>query len=102
MSLWVGLQQAVGLAGVVSMSGYLPKASDFNPSEVSKQTPVLFCHGTSDAVVAYDWGKSSRDAVESAGVKDVTFRTYQGMGHSACEEELRDVFQFLTRVIPPN
>ena len=41
LSLWVGLQQEC--AGVLSLSGYLPRASQLRP--LSTDVPVLFCHG---------------------------------------------------------
>jgi len=56
-------------------------------------------------VVGYHWGKAAYGALRKlmlaggdggggAG-SSVEFRTYEGMGHSACDEELRDVAHFL-------
>ncbi len=50
--------------------------------------------------VAYSWGLESRERLESAGVA-VDFRTYNGMGHSSCRQELRDLQDFLLKSLPP-
>jgi lysophospholipase-2 len=61
MSLFTGLQEeylpsseqpSQRLAGLLVMSGYLPKASAFKLSESLKETPVLHCHGSDDQVVS--------------------------------------------------
>lgn len=51
--------------------------------------------------VAYPWGKASFEALKAAGA-DATFKTYPGMGHSACDEELAELVAFLKRVLPAN
>ena len=48
----LSLRQAVGLAGVLSMSGYLTMANETLLSEENKATPLLMCHGTADPVVS--------------------------------------------------
>jgi len=47
----LSLRQAVGLAGVLSMSGYLTMSNETLVSEANKATPLLMCHGTADPVV---------------------------------------------------
>ena len=83
------------------MSGYLVRPDDFKPSVAALDTPTLFCHGTSDEVVRYDWAKVSETKVKEAGIRNVEFKTYERMGHSAIPAEIRDVFHFLQKVIPP-
>jgi predicted esterase len=82
------------------MSGYLPRPTEFKPTAEGKETPVLFCHGTSDDVVQFEWARLSEQAVKAAGVKNVQFKTYERMGHSAVPSEIRDVLRFLQGVIP--
>jgi len=82
------------------MSGYLPRPDQFKPSAAALDTPTLFCHGTSDDVVRYDWAKLSEQHVKEKGVKNVDFKTYERMGHSAVPSEIRDVFNFLSKVLP--
>ncbi len=48
----MALRSAHELAGVVSMSGYLPLASQAPQlSPANARTPVLLCHGESDPTV---------------------------------------------------
>ncbi|GMF12294.1 unnamed protein product [Phytophthora lilii] len=62
--------------------------------------PLLMCHGEKDPVVRFEYGKMSREKLESAGVKNVEFHSYPDMEHGACMEELDDVTKWLQRVIP--
>ena len=89
------------LAGVVALSGYLPLARDGPVSPANAATPVLMCHGEADAVVAYKFGVDSAAALKAAGAASVEFKTYRGMGHAACNDELSDVADFLTARLPP-
>lgn len=99
MSVWVGLQLEKRLAGVVCMSGYLPRPELFRPTAQGVETPLLMCHGTSDDVVQHQWAKQSEALIKEAGVKSVVFKTYERMGHSACAAEIQDVYQFLSKII---
>ncbi|PSC68715.1 acyl-thioesterase 1 isoform A [Micractinium conductrix] len=83
------------LAGVVGLSCYL-LLHDQPPlvSEENKQTPVLMCHGDSDQVVAFQFGKDSYEKLNAAGAP-VKFETYPFMGHEACQEELQEMKAFL-------
>ena len=86
------------------MSGYLPltttPAAPPLTTPANAATPVLFCHGDADEVVKYAFGTASADALKAAGVP-VAFKTYRGMGHSACPAELSDVANFLAERLPP-
>jgi lysophospholipase-2 len=50
-------------------------------------------------VVQYAWGKKSSEALKGKGYS-VTFNTYQGLGHSASNEEMQDLLNFLQKVVP--
>lgn len=90
------------LAGVVGMSTYVPLRKEAPVvSEANKGTPVLLCHGDSDAVVSYSFGVAASELLKEATEAPVELRTYRGMAHSACPEELRDVAAFLKKVLPP-
>lgn len=98
----------LGLAGIVVMSGYLPRASQLRLSPGSENTPILHCHGEVDSVVPVQAAKSSKDRVSSlvkeSGVgngETYEVKTYRGLDHSVSMEELDDVVNFLRRVIPP-
>uniref|UniRef100_M4C0G3 Phospholipase/carboxylesterase/thioesterase domain-containing protein n=1 Tax=Hyaloperonospora arabidopsidis (strain Emoy2) TaxID=559515 RepID=M4C0G3_HYAAE len=100
LSLFSGYQTKTVLGGVVSMSGFLPRFSSFQVSPETANVPLLMCHGEQDPVVRFEYGKMSKEKLETAGVKDVEFHSYPDMEHSACMEELSDVTKWLQRVIP--
>jgi predicted esterase len=57
-------------------------------------------HGTSDGVVRYQYGKHSMDVLKPHFSK-LQWNTYQGMEHSSCDEEIRDLNAFLAETLKP-
>ena len=55
----------LGLAGIVLMSGYLPRSSQFKIAPGSENTPILHCHGEIDSVVNVQATELSKDRVSS-------------------------------------
>ena len=96
MTLLTGIKCKVEFAGLVCLSGYLPLhqlVSDIQ-TEVNLHTPIFMGHGTQDQVVAHSWGMKSMQTLKSFGYKP-EWHSYQGMGHSSCDEEITDVLKFL-------
>jgi len=83
----------------VSLSGYLPIANTIKWDTIQK-SPILQCHGDEDSVVAYEFGTQTAKAL-STRVPKHTFKTYPGMDHCSCAEELSDLEDFLKEVLPP-
>ena len=105
LSLFVGLQMPSieeKLAGIVAMSGYLPGEKQFNLTEGLGDTPILHCHGTTDPVVRHELAGMSKTMLEKKGVSNYTIKSYPGMMHSACPEEIQDVLDFIKEKLPPN
>lgn len=114
LALYTGMTQnrnqsegvGLGLAGIVIMSGYLPRASQFAVAPGSEHTPILHCHGEQDPVVPVQATDLSRAKVSSmvedagGGGDSYEVKTYSGLDHSVTMEELNDVTAFLRRVIP--
>lgn len=102
MSVVTGYQYSQKLAGVVCMSGYLPFNGDFGKaiSDANKTTPALVCHGDSDEVVNPKAGDLLFKRLTEAGVP-ADKKTYKGMGHSSCPEEMNHVAAFLGKLLPP-
>ncbi|GMI97589.1 hypothetical protein like AT5G20060 [Hibiscus trionum] len=94
----------VNLSAVVGLSGWLPCSRTLrNRMERSIQAvrraaslPILQCHGLGDDVVAYTHGERSAQALNSVGFRDLTFRTYNGLGHYTVPEETDEVCHWLT------
>ena len=89
LSLYTGLSLDYRIAGIVCMSGYLPFTRSFRATPEALQTPVLHCHGSADQMVQLSWAEAGVESLRRQNVK-VDFRLYD-MGHSACEEELEEV-----------
>lgn len=86
----------VKVAGVVALSTWLPLTS----SPAQDQVKVLMGHGDSDNVVLYRWGQQSCKLLQNKGIA-AEFKTYPGMDHNFCPEELDDVGAFLRQCLPP-
>jgi lysophospholipase-1 len=104
MSIFSGLTSSVKIGGIVGLSSWLllhqsftTHVPDGNPNN---STPILMGHGDSDPLVRYPLAKDSEDALKKMDY-NVTFKTYRGMEHSACVEELNDVEDFLASRLPP-
>ena len=94
IALQTALRSKERLAGAVGMSTYLALRDDF-PDAMSpnaKDLPVFLAHGTADQVLQYQYGVASHEhMIGKLGMTAVSFQTYQGMGHSACQEELQQL-----------
>lgn len=99
IALQTGLRHPQQLAGVMSLSSYLPCAASFSAeaSAANKNTPLFIAHGTQDPVVPYERGSSTRDLLEKSGYA-VDWHEYP-MQHSVCLEEVRDISAWLKRVL---
>ncbi|XP_022749518.1 acyl-protein thioesterase 2-like [Durio zibethinus] len=94
----------VNLSAVVGLSGWLPCSRTLrNKMEGSIQAvrraaslPILMCHGLADDVVAYKHGERSAHALNSVGFRNLTFQTYNGLGHYTIPEETDGVCNWLT------
>lgn len=56
----------------------------------SLKKKVFQCHGDFDPVVPYNFGQLSASLLKSF-MKNVTFKTYNGLSHSSSEEEMDDI-----------
>jgi phospholipase/carboxylesterase len=99
ISLQTGLRQPERLAGVMSLSAYLPLSSTIakERNTANNDVPIFLGHGTADNIVPLPLGIASRDRLLKLGY-DVDWHQYP-MPHSVCAEELEDVSAWLTRVL---
>ena len=96
VSLLSALSFPQKLGGIIAMSGYLPIPTKFfsHVHEVNKETPVMMFHGKQDEVVEYEWGLDAFKKLKDNGL-NVSFQSFDHMGHSACDEEIMLVRQFV-------
>lgn len=97
IALHTMLRHGSSLGGVLALSCYLPLdyhvPSEMQPS--STATPIFMAHGLNDPIIPYASGMASKDALVEFGYA-VTWHEY-AMGHSVCEEELRDIETWLAQ-----
>ena len=97
------ISTGLGLGGIVLMSGYLPRPSQFKVAIGSESIPILHCHGRDDPMVMVEAVELSKNRVlELANDAKYNTKIYDGLEHSVSMEELDDVAQFLEKVIPSN
>lgn len=98
IALTTGLGYTQTLGGIIALSGYLPLADHVlqhaNPANMS--TPIFLAHGTQDTIVPFKLGEMTREHLEKAGYK-VSWHDYP-MPHSVCNEEIRDISQWLQSI----
>ncbi|KAG0352709.1 hypothetical protein BG005_007900 [Podila minutissima] len=101
LALLTGLTAEYNFAGLVALSGYMPMHTKIMDmvSEASKKTPIFWGHGDADQMVRYEYGRQSVELLEKHKY-NVEFKTYHNMGHSASNEELRDMLEFFRKTIP--
>lgn len=95
LALAAGLRREAAVAGIASLSAYLPLAAQ-TTAEITaggRATPVWLGHGSQDPVVPQALGLRSRTALEALGVT-VQWRSYP-MAHSVCADEIRDLGDWL-------
>jgi phospholipase/carboxylesterase len=97
VALHTALRQTVPLAGVLALSTYLPLAdrAEDEALAATRNTPIFMAHGRSDPLIPCALGQNSRDALLGLGYT-VEWHEYP-MLHSVCEEELRDIGDWLSR-----
>ena len=98
VALQAALRQTERLAGVLALSTYLPLAAHLHEaSPANRATPIFMAHGTFDDIIPLRRAEQSRDLLEQSGYA-VEWHSYP-MPHSVSAEEIRDIAQFLGRVL---
>ncbi|XP_017789794.1 PREDICTED: LOW QUALITY PROTEIN: acyl-protein thioesterase 1 [Habropoda laboriosa] len=89
------------LAGVIALSAWLPLHQKF-PAEAigNKNTPLLQGHGDCDPIVPYRWGQLTASVLKQF-MTQTEFKTYEGMMHTSCAEEMSDMKKFIDKVLKP-
>lgn len=91
----------IKLAGLMALSTWLEPQHIELDQEITN-TPVFYGHGASDPLIPPMVAQLSvQHLLENHKFSDLKFNMYPGMQHSTCYEEMRDMKEFLQRVIPP-
>lgn len=84
------------LGGCIAISTFVGSSERLPISGVNARLPVLCCHGDNDRMVPTSEGRRLADVLKSRNLA-IDFRTYPGLDHAYCEQEVLDVTQFLRR-----
>ena len=101
LALYSALTCSKKLAGIVALSCWLPLRKTLTPSMVkaNKNIPILQCHGTSDDVVKFDFGKSTAGMLRKVS-ENVDFKKYVDVKHSLCNDMMDDIKKFMLDFLP--
>jgi lysophospholipase-2 len=104
LAIFSALTYPKKLAGIVGMSTYVSinHILEKKMTDANKKIPFLQCHGDSDPVVAYQWGQLSSQFITTFNSDNYQFKTYAGLGHSSCPQEMADVKQWLQSLLQPH
>ena len=80
-------------------------------TDYALKLPIFWGHGSADPIVPFQLAQASKELLTNAGIKParessegpptgLEFHKYDGIPHSACQEEIEDLANWLKRVIP--
>ncbi|KTD45665.1 phospholipase/carboxylesterase [Legionella rubrilucens] len=93
MALHTALRMTRPLAGVISLSAYLPLAKECEP-QLPGTTPLFLAYGTYDPIVWPLWTKETIKWLDQKGFSAISAHEYP-MEHSVCANEIVDLSQWL-------
>ncbi len=94
LSMCYALEHPSRIAGVIAQSGYIPGHInlEINETEV-RNRPFILIHGTQDTMIPIEWGRASRDRLQTLGV-NLTYHELQ-MGHTVSLDSLEMISEWL-------
>jgi phospholipase/carboxylesterase len=95
MALHAGIRSQHGLAGIMVLSAYdLREHTRAREAHASNSnTPILFCHGTRDAVVSLHKGQNAYETYQTLD-RDVQWLSFN-MGHEVCHPQIIAISKWL-------
>jgi len=107
LALYAGLTRIKNgqspIGGIIALSTWLPLRDQFlkDDNKVLKElkdTRVLQGHGDEDPVVPFQFGQLTSKILKQTSLSS-EFKSYSGMGHSSCEQEMKDVKEFIEKFV---
>jgi len=100
MALHTGLRHRERLAGIMALSCFLPLADAVSAeaSPANRDVPIFMAHGTHDPMIPLARGHRARDLLVGLGYQ-TAWHEYR-MPHSVCAEEVADISDWLTKILP--
>ena len=99
VALHAGLRFPFRIAGILALSTYLPGMESLRVEAhaANRDAPIFLAHGSQDPIIALALSERSRATMADLGYT-VEVHTYP-MPHSVCAEEIRDIGDWLYRVL---
>lgn len=95
LALQCGLHFKKNLAGIISLSGFLPLADKL--TTINKSVPIFMGHGRHDNVVDIKFGELSKNKLIELGC-NVCWHSYP-MAHQVCPEEIQELSRWLQEIL---
>jgi phospholipase/carboxylesterase len=96
LSICYALTHPSRVAGIIAQSGYIPNGVDLEIDQAGvKGKPFVLTHGEQDTLIPVEWGRASRDRLQTLGV-DLEYHEFQ-MGHNVSMESLEVVYNWLEK-----
>ena len=101
IALFSALRLPYRIAGILALSTYLPAEESLRAQAHAANTdvPIFLAHGSQDPLISLGLSERSRAVLADLGCI-VEIHTYP-IPHSVCPEEIRDIANWLSRVLPP-
>ena len=100
LALYSALTYPEPLAGVIGLSCWMPLHKQFPAArKCPESVPIFLAHGDSDPIVAYKFGQLSANMLKQF-MKHSSLKTYRGLTHQSCPEEVNDMKTFIQTQLP--
>jgi phospholipase/carboxylesterase len=102
IALFAGLRHTRPLAGIIALSTYLPDTDSIavEKHDANLGTPIFMGHGTDDPIIPMEFSRASHDILLELGY-NIQWRSY-AMPHSVHPDEIRDISQYLRKILEKN
>jgi phospholipase/carboxylesterase len=96
LSMCYALEHPSRIAGVIAQSGYIPGHINLEIDEAEvRNKPFILIHGAQDTMIPIEWGRASRDRLQTLGM-DMTYHEFQ-MGHTVSLDSLEVISKWLEK-----
>ena len=100
MALISGLKyDGNNLGGIIVMSGWIFKNHDLSNKKSNKNIPTYIAHGMKDNVVLFENAISIKNTLYENNFKNITFKSYENLGHGKSKDEINDLIKWLGKMI---
>lgn len=99
MALHCGMRFTQSLAGILSLSGFLPVEETLADEKniANTNTSIMMMHGDHDSRVPISFAYDNYSFLHDVGF-NVNLKVYKGMDHTLCQEEIFEISEWINKV----